>query len=403
MLLQRQLKKSLLSFALASVCLLGYAREPESTTEMPINHVMSELGQTVDLLSTEMFSQSNDTPEKLDDFKKQFERLSELFKASKPHIAKRSITYNISYDLMIQHMDDIRIVLERGDISLAKGMLKSVPYLCVSCHTQDVQQNKVFSSVGRGKFENDYQYAEYLYVTRNYDNAVKYYMKYLTSLQPANEEYIQSALRRILVIYSQIKKDPGKAIDKLQPFAQKSEISKSIRKDINEWILGLEDLKTSSVLDESSYKERQKYVEYYLNQLANHDVNYFTTEKDKVFYITLRGLLYEYLNSNPSENDVPVILYWLAVCDRTLEYSFFDDLADIYLKECILTYSNHPYAKKCFQEYETFMRFAYTGSSGTDLPGDIQQEIEVLKNIIQRSDLKGKNDAHGAVQKPILN
>ncbi len=403
MLLQRHFKNSLLSLALATFCLSGYASELASTNQTPINHVMSELGQTIDLLSAEIFSQNNDAPEKVDDFKKQFEKLTELFKASKPHIAKRSITYNISYDLMVQHMNDIRIVLERGDIALAKGMLKSVPYLCVGCHTQDTQQNKIFSNVERSEFENDYQYAEYLYVTRNYDDAVQYYMNYLTSLQPANDEFIQAALRRILVIYSQIKKEPGKAIDKLQPFTQNAEISKSTRKDINEWILGLEDLKASSVLDESSYKERQKYVEYYLNQLANHDVNYFATEKDKVFYITLRGLLYEYLNAKPSQNDVPVILYWLAVCDRTLEYSFFDDLADIYLKECILTYSNHPYAKKCFQEYEAFMRFAYTGSSGTNLPSDIQQEIEVLKNIIQRSEQKSKKDANEVVKNPIIN
>tara|TARA_R110002110_G_scaffold415856_3_gene658472 strand:+ start:50571 stop:51782 length:1212 start_codon:yes stop_codon:yes gene_type:complete len=403
MLLQKSLKTTLFSLALAAVCLSSYAEAPTSTNQAPINHVMSELGQTIDLLSSEIFSQSNEAPEKTEDFKKQIDRLAELFKASKSHISKRSIAYNISYDLMLQQIDDIKIVVDRGDIALAKGMLKSVPYLCVGCHTQDTQQNKIFSNVDRVKFENDYQYAEYLYVTRNYDESVKYYLSYLNTLKPSSEEFTQTALKKILVIYSQIKKQPEEAILKLQPFTQKVEINKSTRKDIGEWIEGLKELKTSSVLDEKQYKERQAYVEYYLNQLANHDVNYFATEKDKVFYITLRGLLYEYLNAEPPQNDVPVILYWLAVCDRTLEYSFFDDLADIYLKECILTYSRHPYAKKCFQEYEAFMRFAYTGSGGTHLPSDIKQEIEILQNVIRRSAPKSKNRDNAVVEQPIIN
>lgn len=372
-----------LSVFLSSIVMsfLSFAAEQN---DRPINVTMTELGKTIALLSPEIFNDAENRKMSDDQFKPLVSNLVSLIKEAKPHLDKRSVTYNISYDVMNQYLDDLTKVVNNGDTDLARGMLKSVPHLCVGCHTQDMQHNKLFTNVKRNQFENDFQFAEFNYFTRNYDTAVKYYQKYLDKLDPAIEESIRTSLKRILVIFSQIKKQPAKGAEILKQYVLITEIPKQIREDANEWVKGLNELAVSSVVDQKSLQKREDYVEYYLNQLRKHDVNYFASEKDKVFYITLRGLLYEYLNNDPSEKDVPIILYWLAVCDRTLEYSFFDNLADLYLKECILTYPTHPYARKCFKEYESYMTFAFTGSSGTHLPSDIENEIHFLKSVVNR-------------------
>jgi hypothetical protein len=51
----------------------------------------------------------------------------------------------------------------------------------------------------------------------------------------------------------------------------------------------------------------------------------------------------------------------------------------MYLKECMLQYTSHPYAKKCFEEYEAYVTISYSGSRGTDIPDEIQDELKALR------------------------
>lgn len=375
-----------------------YAKAPEK----PIHKTMSELGQTIALLNVEVFDESLDSDAAKVDLKKSVGKMVQLFNEAKPHLQQRSIAYQISYEVMAQYLDDINSVVQHGDINLARGMLKTVPQLCAGCHTQDNQQKKLFQHVDPKSFKTDFQYAEFSFITRDYDNAVKYYEKYLNLLENAKDEDVERSLKRILVIYAQVKKQPQEGAKILTKYLTNNSINKSIREKVNEWVKGLNELETSSVVDENSLQKRQEYIDYYLNQLKSHNSSYFASEKDKVFYMTLRGLLYEYLNNNPVQNDIPTVLYWLAVCDRTLEYSFFDNLADLYLKECILSYPNHPYAKKCLSEYESYMKFAFTGSNGTYLPADISEEIEFLKSVINRSLSDAKSKKGNIPGKPIV-
>lgn len=385
-----------LFFAVGQISGIAAQAAEKLQEDRPINVTMTDLGKTIAALSPEIFNDQEERKIPDEEFKPLIANLVTLIKEAKPHLENRSVTYNISYDVMSQYLDDLKIVVKNGDTDLARGMLKSVPHLCVGCHTQDMQHNKIFKDVSRDKFDNDFQFAEFNYFTRNYDLAIEYYQKYLNVLSPALDDNIKTSLKRILVIYSQIKKQPEEGAKVLRQFVSATEIPKQVREDANEWIKGLNELVVSSIVDQDSVQKREQYVEYYLNQLRNHDANYFASEKDKVFYMTLRGLLYEYLNNNPTKNDVPVILYWLAVCDRTLEYSFFDNLADLYLKECILNHSDHPYAHKCLKEYESYMNFAFTGSSGTHLPSDIADEIHYLKSVVNRY------KANNSSQKPII-
>ncbi|WP_455202270.1 hypothetical protein, partial [Kaarinaea lacus] len=68
-----------------------------------------------------------------------------------------------------------------------------------------------------------------------------------------------------------------------------------------------------------------------------------------------------------------------GIIDRSINYSFYYSLADMYLKECMLQYTSHPYAKKCYEEYESYIVFSYSGSRGTDIPDDVAQELKALK------------------------
>lgn len=373
--------------------------QPEDSDKQ-IHVTMSELGKTILLLNQDIYDGNTKSDKKHNEaLKENVRKLNNLFAQAKAHFDEQSITYGISYEVMSQYLDEINQVIKNKDFNLARGMLKSLPQLCVGCHTQDPQFKKIFPGSDRKHFKSDYDYAEFLYTTRDYNQSIHYFESYLTDLNPADDEKIKTAFKRILLIYAQIEKKPAEGAQVLKKYMTNSEIPKDIREDVNEWIKGLDELATKSVVEQKSYQKRQEYINKYLEQLKTHGADYLVSEKDKVFYMTLRGLLYEYLNQHPPEQDVPVVLYWLAVCDRTLDYNFFDNLAELYLKECILSYPTHSYARRCLNEYENYMRFTFTGSSGTYLPQDVAEEIEILKGFVNHPP---QENQQGKITKPII-
>ena len=101
-----------------------------------------------------------------------------------------------------------------------------------------------------------------------------------------------------------------------------------------------------------------------------------------VNYLRVSGILNEYLLTHPNTKVEPEILYWLAICDRSISNNFFFSLADMYLKECITRYPSAPIAKKCFTEYETQTTLGYTGSSGIHVPPEVKAELKRLKDLV---------------------
>jgi hypothetical protein len=106
-------------------------------------------------------------------------------------------------------------------------------------------------------------------------------------------------------------------------------------------------------------------------------------------YLILSGILFEYLSTHEDSSFTPEVLYWLGRVDRTLNNTFFYSLADMYLKECILKYSQSKVAEKCYNEYELNMVLAYSGSGGTNLPYDVQQELASLKLLVKPKKING--------------
>ena len=95
--------------------------------------------------------------------------------------------------------------------------------------------------------------------------------------------------------------------------------------------------------------------------------------------VWLRGELYRALLNETDRGMIADWLYWLAVSDRVLEYRFYYSLADMYLKQCMLEYTDDPIAQSCYREYENYIAFSYSGSSGTHIPADVAAELKTLK------------------------
>ncbi len=354
--------------------------------DLTINQDMTKIGQTMtDLLPIIVNNKRFSLPSNQELIGKDIDRLIDLFAKVGPHFDAKSITYRVSYDVMFKHLQTTQSAHRTHNLVYTQALLRELVSICTSCHTQDNQSRTLFLGATRDTFDSDYHYAEFNYLTRNYPIAIEYYKRYLQAPRAEiSEEKVLDTLRNLLIMQVQINQDPADALSTLTPYADSPKLSAYSRQTLHEWITGLYQLKKQPLptKQQVSFKTIETLVHKYLGSLAEAGSSTIPEKPKQVLYIALRGLIYYELAQHPTEAQTPQLLYWLAVVDRSTRNSFYYSLSDLYLKECIVNYSKFPVAKNCYDEYEDYMLFSYSGSQGTSLPTDIQQEMDRLRKVV---------------------
>lgn len=354
------------------------------------NKTMKAIGDNMSQLFPVLFHEEDfKAPQNRPLIKSSIDNIVTLFDHAGPHFEQRSITFRTSYDVLFDHLKETQAAFDKGNFRYAQNLLREAVSICTSCHTQDNKERTLFTGVTRASFSDDYEYAEFSFMTRDYTDAIEYYDRFLTKPHTkVTEGEILTALKRELTIFAQVYNDPGQGADHLRTQLLKTSMTPLVKKNVIEWIKGLRELESSDVFIENKkdFASLEKLVHTYLGPLDHPGAGTVPSKREKVFHVWLRGLLYHYLNGNPKPEEIPKILYWLSINDRATNYSYYYSLADLYLQECMLIYTQDPYAKKCYEEYREYVEFSYSGSQGTDIPPDIQKELKVLHKKVYGTD-----------------
>jgi hypothetical protein len=313
------------------------------------------------------------------------DRIVSLIQKAGPHFTQRSKPSQISYDILYENVLETQRAMQVGNKHYAQNLLSEVVSICTSCHTQDDKQRTLFRGKGREAFTSDFEFAEFNFLTRNYEAAIVYYDRYLKSpyaLKP--ERLIFTSAKKLLTTYVQVLNDPDRGVAHFRKLVKGGHLTPLVEKNAKEWIKGLEELQTNraSQVKDVTFDELDKYVHQYLGPLDSPGSAVVPTKKQKVYHLWLQGLLYRYFSSNPPPETVPLLLYWLSINDRATNYSFYYSMADLYLKECMLKYTQHYMAKQCFDEYNEYITFSYSGSLGTEIPEEERRELKQLRDIV---------------------
>jgi len=354
----------------------------EKQTASTVNPIMAQIGRAMEQLFPILFDDKKfAAPENEKKVTATIGHLQKLFKTAKPHFNSKSLTYRISFEVIDKQLSDAAAAMKYHNENYARNILKEFVSVCTSCHTQDSKLRTLFSGTSRSHFSNELQFAEFNYMTRNYPIAIQNYSKYLDKNKELSESELLTIMKRILTINVQIYNRPEDAIKQLEKIRNYPNHTSFSKKNLEEWLAGLHDLvqQKASKVKIKDFSQLKSQVYKILGELIEPGSAEFPSKKEKVARVWLRGLLYHYLNTSPPKDEIPEILYWLAIVDRSINYSFYYSLSDMYLKECMLQYTSHPFAKKCYDEYESYVTFSYSGSRGTDIPDDIQQELRALK------------------------
>ncbi|WP_455205883.1 hypothetical protein [Kaarinaea lacus] len=380
------MKKKLIPIILISLISASISFATVAETDMRINVAMKKVGDTMMELFPIILNEVRfNNVENEDKIKAGVNNIITLLHQAEPHFTQRAQTNQISYDILMEHLKETQLAINAGNKLYAQNMLQEVTSICTSCHTQDDKSRTLFRGKGRDAFTNDFEYAEFNFLTRNYGLALEYYDRYLNSasaLKP--ERTILNTTKKILTIYAQIYNQPGKGARHLEKYANNNKLTPLVKRNVTEWVKGLDELEANGAakVNNVSFEELESYVHKYLGPLDKPGAAVVPTKKEKAYHVWLQGLLYKYYSSNPPEQDIPKLLYWLSINDRATNYSFYYSLADLYLKECMLKHTDHYFAKMCFDEYNEYTTFSYSGSLGTEIPEDVQKELKTLRDIV---------------------
>jgi hypothetical protein len=307
------------------------------------------------------------------------QNLQKQFTKVKPHL-KDGASHVISANVIESHLKET-INSFKGNYKLySQKMMQAIPNLCFACHSRDGVASLSSSKIKREKFSSDFDFAEYNYMTRNYKNADRFYDQVIKSSpkHPMYATLVDKAFERKLTLYVKAFKSDSNKLAALSRQITKNELPKRVKTKVGQWVEILEGEK--SKVDSISKIGFKKFKEKYL--ITSKLPRFISGEREKIHYLYLLKELEFYLGKNPPAEEMPEVLYWLAYIDRPINHNLFYSLAEIYLKECILTYTKHPMAKKCFNEYEEAVIFSFSGSAGTFLPDDIKKELNDYRRLL---------------------
>lgn len=365
----------------ASLLFASTASFAAAEWEMSLNEDMTEIGALMSsLLNEKVLSDPKATVTRLN-------QLSERFVRMEPHTKDRGPAFRITWQTMLEQIDRTRETVDRGTASKdsLRNLVHGIATACAGCHTQDDRAQAL--SFGKLSVTTDdpLQQARFHYITRDYTAALKLYDTFLDQ-QPrlAYDGGVLDALEGELTIFAQIYRDPERGVRHFRKRLEQGggSMSKQVRKDIEAWIHGFDDVRRAKIKAfEPSWEQLEGYAKRYV--LPHEGVPIVSEEKEKVVYLWMRGLLHEYVQMHPADPNMPQLLYWLAIVDRMLDYNLYYSLADLYLRECITRYPATDTALQCYTEYRRYVEFAYSGSGGENVPDDVVDELARLNKLLE--------------------
>ena len=295
--------------------------------------------------------------------------------------------FQVSANVLAQQLEHVENVFSNGNKDYALGNLRSTLGVCMSCHTQLPAVSTRFTSLNQTQILSDqFQEAEFLFLIRNFDDAMKLYGELIAGypLNKAETDDLETAVYRQIFYYVRVARDLQGLSVALQRDSENQQLPGQLQKQIKGFIAAVNDMQDENYpqFTDAKREDLRKYAEEVLNAEAYGDFG-LDSPQNVIAALKMSSVLYEYLNTYPTTPLKPDILYWLALGERRYTYESMYSMPDLYLKQCVLEYPKNPVAKLCFAEYEESMTVAFTGSGGTHIPDDIAQELNMMQGLLE--------------------
>lgn len=314
--------------------------------------------------------------------------LQTAFKTAKHDTVIKEDLFAPSYTLINESISDSLEAFKKGKKDYSHWRIKEITSSCLDCHTRmppshpsSFQNGEL--SIDVSKFENPYNLGIAQLIVRRYVDAKASFERSIQDKLIKKEmKDLALPFKQILLIDTKVLKNPENLSVFLNEYGQRKDIPESLHTLINGWLKRLKHWKGNKLLSEGlkSDKDVDQFIAKELTPLKS--ITSYNSGNDVDLLIS-SGILSNYLFENPTSIKTPEITYWLGWTEKILKRENFFGSGDLFLKQCIKRHPTHPIAKKCLTEYKESVEFEFSGSSGTDIPPDVQKELDDLAKLIK--------------------
>lgn len=253
---------------------------------------------------------------------------------------------------------------------------------CYSCHTdKSLPATAIKADVMKGA--SDFENAEYLFLVRNYSEAIPLYIKLIKNYprNKVSEAQLQEITKKVFYYYVRIEQDDNKAIKMLDEVLISRRLPENIRKQLYTWNKFLEAKKAHPVVitKVESEQDIKNLIASYENLAKGLDQNHV----QYVLSLETSHALFKQLESNKNKDLKPWLLYYSADLAKYNRTSMFDLTTELYLAECLEVYAGSDAAPKCLELYKDIK--VKSQGSGGHVPKETFDQIKIYEDSISKA------------------
>lgn len=263
----------------------------------------------------------------------------------------------------------------------ARFLLGNLTENCISCHSK-LGETLQFSGA-KDLFKNtnvaglaDKDRLRLLIATRQFDAALQTYESHYEARATARKgPFMLDDVDQYLNVAIRVKKDSQRPLSFFKKMRDQPQLATSSRDVLDVWIKSLSTPDPSG----TAIEQAKKHIE------DGKDVMTYPSDKRGIVYYTrASAVLLNYINAAKSRDEsVAEAYYLLGVCEAMTSHSLWLSQSEFYLESAIRIAPKTVFAKEAYSMLEEQIILGYTGSSGTNIPEDVQDNLIQLKGLLK--------------------
>ncbi len=277
----------------------------------------------------------------------------------------------------------------KGNTDFAHWRLKEITTQCLDCHTRlppsyasSFQNGEL--AIDESKLKDPYDMGTAQMIVRRYVDAKASFTRSIQDQLIKNDQRdILRPFKQILMIGTKVQSDPENLLKFFTDYQRNEKLIPSVKQRLSVWITDLNNWKNDPQLANGLRNDHdaEKFIEGKLRPLMKKSLFDGKYDVDLLFG---SGVLSHYFFENPDSKLAARMSFWLGWIELYLKREEFFGSGDLFLKQCIRRHPKDPVAKQCFSTYKESVEFEFSGSAGTKLPEEIQNELKQLKDLMRK-------------------
>lgn len=366
--------------------ILNAASNPSDKQQSATRSIMAQIFSSLtEVLPLSMSDKEFSNPKNREKILADLRNMRDGTNALVEHTKKFEGSYGFIAKSMARDIKDIYSWYDKGATSESRYLLQQVSENCVSCHMKlpdpghAPRMDHFFKDVAVNKLSPP-EKARLQVALRQFDDALVTWEDMFKTWPKPSELFAMDTLPEYLKVVIRVKSDPKRALTTLDALSKRTDLPAFMAREVAAWKISLKRLAPETAKQGNELQRAEKII-----QNARRSMEYPMDRTALVDYIVASGLLNRYMqNKSIPPEKASQSYYLLGVTESLIGRTTWLTQTDYYLEASVRAAPKSKTAQKALDALEQQILMEYSGSGGTNIPDDIQANLEDLRNIVKR-------------------